>query len=47
MSGKQFMVAVGAGFVAGIIVYLYDVTIGPMLTQTLTSVTGSVTGGNK
>lgn len=38
--GKKFIVALGAGVVAGLLVYVYDTTVGPMVNQTLQSVTG-------
>lgn len=46
MSGKQMGVALGAGFVCGIMVYLYRVTLQPVLVPLVGSVTGAV-GGTK
>ena len=44
MSGKQMLGAFAAGFVAGILIYLYDVTIGPTMQSTLAGAVNSVGG---
>lgn len=42
MTGKQIGAALGAGFLAGVLIYLYDVTVGPMIDSTVKGVAGSV-----
>ena len=41
MTGKQAGVALGAGVVAGVVLYLYRLTLGPVVASTLNSVGGA------
>ena len=43
MSGKSLAVTFGAGVLTGVILFLYDVTIGPQIQKAVVSATSSVT----
>lgn len=43
MKGKHAAIAFGAGFLAGVLIYLYDVTVGPAIEGTVKGTLGGLT----